>query len=128
MKKVAFASRLLLGLLFTIFGFNGFLHFIPMPPPEGLAGQFMGALFASKYLVAIFVLQILGGGLLLANRFVPLALAILAPIVVNIVLFHALMAPQGLGLAFLTVALWAVVFTAERDAFKALFAVKTIRA
>lgn len=125
MKTVSLISRLLLGLLFTVFGLNGFLHFIPMPPPEGLAGQFMGALFVSKYLVAVFALQLIGGVLLLSNRFVPLALAILAPIVVNILLFHVTMAPQGLGMAVVTTALWSVVFFRERAAFRALFAAKS---
>jgi putative oxidoreductase len=125
MKTAALISRLLLGLLFTVFGLNGFLHFIPMPPPEGLAGQFMGALFVSKYLVPIFVLQLIGGVLLLANRFVPLGLSLLAPIIVNIVLFHVTMDPKGLGMAIVTVALWSVVFFRERAAFRSLFAAKS---
>lgn len=125
MKIVALISRYLLGLLFTVFGLNGFLHFIPMPPPEGLAGQFMGALFVSKYLVPIFALQVIGGVLLLSNRFVPLALAILAPIIVNIVLFHATMDPKGLGMALVTVALWSVIFVRERAAFRGLFTAKS---
>jgi hypothetical protein len=125
MKIVARISRLLLGLLFTVFGLNGFLHFIPMPPPQGLAGQFMGALFVSKYLMPIFALQTIGGVLLLANRFVPLALAILAPIIVNIVLFHVTMDPKGLGMAIVTLALWAVVFYRERAAFAGLVTAKS---
>lgn len=125
MKTITLISRILLGLLFTVFGLNGFLHFIPMPPPQGVAGQFMGALFVSQYLVAIFALQTIGGVLLLANRFVPLALAILAPIIVNIVLFHVTMEPKGLGMALVTVALWAVLFYRQRAAFAGLFAAKT---
>ena len=124
MKIIVTISRIILGLLFTVFGLNGFLHFIPMPPPQGVAGQFMGVLFTSGYLVPIFALQTVGGALLLANRFVPLALAILAPIIVNIVLFHATMDVKGLGLAFVAVALWSVVFFRERGAFKGLFAAK----
>lgn len=121
MKPFVLISRLLLGFTFTVFGLNGFLHFIPLPPPEGVAAQFMGALAASGFLMPVFVLELVAGVLLLANRFVPLALALLAPIVVNIALYHALMARHGLGFAAFTAALWAIVFHRERAAFAGLF-------
>ncbi len=117
MKIVALLARVLLGLLFLVFGLNGFLHFIPMAPPAGLAGQYMGALFLSHYLLAVFLLEIVGGVLLLANRFVPLALVLLGPVVVNILLFHALMAPEGLPVALFATVLWAILFYAVRGAF-----------
>lgn len=121
--KIAFtAARILLGLLFTVFGLNGFLHFIPMQPPTGLAGQYMGALFVSHYLVVVFLLQLAGGLLLLANRFVPLALLLLGPVLVNIVLFHALLAPAGLPLAVVATLLWLVIFSGVRQAFTGVFA------
>ena len=88
MKIATLIARILLGVLFLVFGLNGLLHFIPLPLPSGLAGQYMGALFVSHYLVVVFLLQVIGGALLLANRFVPLALVLLGPIVVNILLFH----------------------------------------
>ena len=122
MKIVSLISRLLLGLTFAIFGLNGFLHFIPIPPHEGVAGQFMGALVVSHYLIPVFALQVAAGLLLLVNRFVPLALAILAPIIVNIALYHALMAPHGGGLVAATIALWVMVFHRERTAFAGLLA------
>jgi hypothetical protein len=125
MKIAVLISRILLGLLFTVFGLNGFLHFFPMSPPQGIAGQFMGALFVSHYLIPIFAFQTIGGVLLLANRFVPLALAILAPIIVNIVLFHVTMDVKGLGLALVTVALWAVLAYRERAAFAGLLAARS---
>jgi len=121
MKIAANIARVLLGLIFTVFGLNGFLNFIPMPPPAGIAGQFMGALFVSHYLQAIFSLQLAGGVLLLANRLVALALLILGPVIVNILFFHIFMAPQGLPLALVTVALWTVVFVRARPAFGGLF-------
>ena len=121
MKLAALIARYLLGLIFLVFGLNGFLHFIPMPPPVGVAGQFMGALFVSHYLVPIFLLQVIPGVLLLSNRFVPLALTLLAPIIVNIVLFHALMAPEGLPMAVIVTALWGVVAFNRRAAFAGLF-------
>lgn len=117
MKIAALIARILLGLLFLVFGLNGFLHFIPMPPPAGLAGQYMGALFLSHYLVAVFLLQIIGGALLLANRFIPLALILLGPVLVNILLFHSLMAPEGLPMALFATVLWAILFYSVRRAF-----------
>ena len=81
----------------------------------------MGALFVSHYLTLIFAVQVIGGVLLLANRYVPLALAILAPVIVNILSFHALMAPSGLPLALFVTVLWALVFVHVRSAFAPLF-------
>jgi putative oxidoreductase len=121
MKIAALISRILLGLLFTVFGLNGFLHFIPMQQPTGLAGQYMGALFVSHYLVVVFVLQLVGGVLLLANRFVPLALVLLGPVIVNILLFHATMAPEGLPMILFAIVLWLIVFTGVRQAFAGVF-------
>jgi hypothetical protein len=118
MKIAVLITRILLGLLFTVFGLNGFLHFIPMqPPPPGLAGQYTAALFQSHYLVVVFLLQLIGGLLLLANRFVPLALLLLGPVIVNILLFHVFMAPEGLPMALFAVVLWLVVFAGVRKAF-----------
>jgi hypothetical protein len=125
MKTVSRLARYLLGLIFLVFGLNGFLHFIPMPPPSGVAGQFMGALFVSHYLVAIFLLQVAGGGLLLANRYVPIALVLLGPVVVNILLFHATMAPNGLPLAVIATALWVTVFVGVRPAFAGVLAARS---
>jgi putative oxidoreductase len=121
MKISTSIARILLGLLFLVFGLNGFLHFIPMPPPSGLAGQYMGVLFVSHYLVLVFLVQVLGGALLLANRFVPLALILLGPVLVNILLFHSLMAPAGLPLALFAAVLWGVVFYGVRRAFAGVF-------
>jgi putative oxidoreductase len=121
MKILTNISRFLLGLIFLVFGLNGFLHFIPMPPPGGVAGQFFGALFVSNYLVPIFALQVISGVLLLVNRFVPLALTILAAIIVNILLFHLLMNPAGLGLALVVAILWGVVFASVRSSFAGIF-------
>src|SRR5260370_8831049 len=121
MKIATLIARILLGLLFLVFGLNGFLHFIPMAPPPGLAGQYMGALFFSHYLVAVFLLQTIGGALLLANRFVPLALVLLGPVLVNILLFHALMAPEGLPMALFATVLCAILFYSVRRAFAGVF-------
>jgi putative oxidoreductase len=121
MKIATLIARILLGLLFLVFGLNGFFHFIPMPPPSGLAGQYMGALFVSHYLVFVFTVQVIGGALLLANRFVPLALLLLGPVLVNILLFHSLMAPAGLPVALFAAVLWGIVFYGVRRAFAGVF-------
>ena len=113
-------ARFLLGLIFLVFGLNGFLHFIPMPPPTGVAGQFMGALFVSHFLSVIFAIQLIGAVLLLVNRYVPIALTLLAPIIVNILLFHLLMAPSGLPLALVATVLWVLVSLSARSAFNGL--------
>jgi putative oxidoreductase len=121
MRTVSAIAQYLAGVIFLVFGLNGFLHFIPFPPPSGVAGLFMGALYVSHYLWVIFAFQVVAGVLLLANRYVPLAVAVLAPVIVNIIVFHALMAPSGLPLALFVAVLWAVIFVDIRPAFGGLF-------
>jgi hypothetical protein len=111
----------LAGVVFLVIGLNGFLNFIHLPPPGGIAGQFMGVLYASHYLMVISAFQVIAAILLLVNRYVPLAVAMLAPVIVNILSFHALMAPSGLPLALLMAVLWAVIFVDLRPAFSGLF-------
>jgi hypothetical protein len=122
MKTTTVIARFLLGFIFLVFGLNGFLHFIPAPPPPaGTAGQFVGALLASNYLVVVFLLQLIPAILLLLNRYVPLALTLLAPIIVNILLFHILMVPSGLALALVVTVLWIATFLSVRSAFDGLW-------
>src|SRR3984893_13553770 len=121
MKTAFVIARYLAGVIFLVFGLNGFLNFIPLPPPGGIAGPFMGALYGSHYLWVIFAFQVIAGVLLLVNRYVPLAAAILAPVLVNILTFHALMAPAGLPLALFVAILWIVIFIEVRPAFSGLF-------
>jgi putative oxidoreductase len=121
MRTVSVIARYLAGVIFLVMGLNGFLNFIPLPPPGGIAGQFMGALDVSHYLWVIFAFQVIAGALLLVNRYVPLAVAVLAPVIVNILVFHALMAPSGLLLALFVAVLWAVIFIDVRPAFSGLF-------
>ena len=94
--------------------------FHPDAAPAGVAGQFFGALYLSHYLVVIFLLQLGPAVLLLLNRYVPLALTLLGPIVVNILLFHLLMAPNGLPLAFVVTTLWILTAVSVRSAFRGL--------
>jgi putative oxidoreductase len=121
MRIAAAIARYLAGAIFLVMGLNGFLNFIHFPPPTGIAAQFMGALYVSHYLWVIFAFQVVGGALLLVNRYVPLAVAILAPVLVNIIVFHITMAPAGLPLALFVALLWAVIFVDVRPAFSGLF-------
>jgi putative oxidoreductase len=121
MRTASVVARYLAGVIFLVMGLNGFLNFIPLPPPGGIAGQFIGALYVSHYVWVIFAFQVIAGVLLLVNRYVPLAVAVLAPVIVNILSFHALMAPSGLPLALLVALLWALIFVDVRPAFAGLF-------
>lgn len=126
MKIVTLIARLLLGLAFVVLGLNSFLNFLNLgPAPTGLAGQFMGALFMSHYYWVIAVLQIIAGLLLLVNRFVPLALVLLGPIIVNILLYHLFLHPAGAGLAIAVTVLWFIVFYRERQYFSSIFVQRT---
>jgi putative oxidoreductase len=125
MKIASLIARLLLGLIFLTFGLNGFLHFIPAPPPTGAAGQFAMAMAATRYWMVIFAVQALSGLLLLVNRFVPLALVALAAEIVNIIAFHIFMAPQGLPLALIVALLWAIVALRNKQHLAGIFVART---
>lgn len=118
-SKLPTVARVLLGLVFFVFGLNGFFHFIPQPPMSGPPAEFAGALVATGYMFPLIkTTEVVGGLLLLSGRLVPLALTLLAPVIVNIVLFHLVLAPGGYGmLAFL---LGAEIYLAwaYRDAFR----------
>lgn len=110
-------SRILLGLIFLVFGLNGFLHFIPAPQYQGVAQQFIGAIFTSHFYIIVFLTQIVGGVLLFAKKYVPLGLLLLGPVLVNILCFHIFMAPKQIPLALFATALWFLVFFRVRTAF-----------
>jgi putative oxidoreductase len=121
MKIAVLIARILLGLVFLAFGLNGFLNFMPGSLPSGPAGQFLSLLVQSHYDLFVSALQLAGGVLLLVNRYVPLALVLLGPVIVNIVLFHLLMDPSGLPFAAPVVILWGVVFLRHRQYFSGIF-------
>ena len=114
MKIVVMIARLLLGAIFVVFGMNVYLHFLPMQMPTGVALEFLGALASTHYLYVIAVFEVIPGLFLLFNRFVVLGLALLAPVVFNILVFHILMAPSGLLLAVIVAMLWMLVFHRHR--------------
>jgi len=126
MRILTLIARLLLGLIFIVFGLNAFLHFLNMGSmPTGLALQFIGALVQSHYMWVVAALQIIGGVLLLVNRFVPLALVLLGPVIVNILLYHILLWPVGVVLALVVTILWFIVFYGVRGYFSGIFAQRT---
>jgi len=106
MKIATHIVRSLLGLAFVVFGANILHPFLPMPPlPDNPAGQFSRALMQSHYMLVVGALQLIGGLLLLAGRYVPLGLTLLGPVVVNILLFHVFLEPGGLPIALVFSAL-----------------------
>ena len=125
MKITAIVARYLLGLIFTVFGLNGFLHFIHQPPPPNpLALQFLVAVSASHFAAFFSALQALAGLLLLFGLFVPLALTVLAAELYNILAFHLTMAPGSIGPALFACVLWILVFLQYRESFSGIFRAK----
>jgi putative oxidoreductase len=124
MKIAVIVARILLGLIFLIFGLNGFLNFLHLPMPPGPAGQYMGVLFASHYLAVVCLVEVIGGALLLSGQFIPLALVLLGPVVFNILLFHTFLFPAGVPPALVTTILWFIVFYGVRHAFAGIFVQK----
>ena len=121
MKIATIIARILLGLIFILFGSNAFLRFLPMPPlPQGVTGEYLHAFFASGYVYFIGGFQVLGGLLLLIGRFVPLGLTILGAVIVNIWIFHILMAPEGFPPAIVVGILELFLVWRYRDAFKGI--------
>ena len=127
MKIVTLIARILLGLISVVFGLNGFLNFLNTgPAPTGLAGQFLGALVQSHYYWVVAVLQIAGGVLLLVNRFVPLALVLLGPVIVNIICYHVFLNPSGAVPAAVVTVLWLIVFYGNRQHFSGIFVQRNV--
>jgi putative oxidoreductase len=121
MNSAAAIARFVLGLVFVVFGLNGFLNFMPMGPVPALAGQFFGALIQSHYMAVVLTLEIVSGLLLVTNSYALLATTFVAPILVNILLFHIFMAPAGLPVAVFVTALWVVSAYPYRVLLSALF-------
>ncbi len=122
MKIVATVARYLLGVIFLFFGSNLLFHFLPNPPlPPGPMANFSSALAESHYIYAVGFFQVAPAILLLINRYVPLALTVLAGIIVNIDLTHILMAPSGLPVAAVVSILWLLVFLRVKGAFAGIF-------
>lgn len=120
MKVAAVIARILLGLMFLVFGLNYFFHFFPMTPPPGDAGVLMGIFYAHGWFTFHGVLYVLAGALLLAGWYVPVGLTILGPIIVNILLFHITIAP-GIAPGLVVAALELFLIWAYWPAFRNIF-------
>ncbi len=122
MRIAVLICRLLLGFVFVLFGLNGFLNFIPQPPiPPGLMADFNRVMRESHYLVLPFAIQLLSGVLFLIGQYIPLALVLIGPVIVNILMFHVLLAPAGIAPGVVVAILWCVVAYANRDALAGIF-------
>ena len=125
MKVASTIARYLLGLMFTVFGLNGFLNFIHQPPPANpLALQFLIAVSSSHFAAFFFAVQLIGGLLLLSGYFVPLALTLLAAELYNILAFHLTLAPASIPPALVASGLWVLVFLQHRRNFQHILAAK----
>lgn len=123
MSVVSLIARILLGLLFTLAGFSPL--FIGTPPPmPGLAGTLNTAFYASHWIYAISLAQFVAGVLLLTNRYVPVALVILAGFLYNSIVFHGLVMPATLPVPIVVVALWVLAALPYRRQFATLFTAK----
>jgi len=118
-------ARILLGLMFLVFGLNGFLNFMPAPKdmPQDIMNV-VGALMKAGYMTVVSATEVLVAVMLLTNRFVPLALALLAPIVVGIITFHVAMAPATIGPGIVVLVIELYLARAYRGAFRPMLAAK----
>ena len=121
MKYAILGARLLLGIVFLVFGANKIVHFMPVALPPGDPTQFISIMAIHKWLSIVALIEIIGGLLLLVGRFVPLALTLLGPVVVNIFLFHMLLAPSGLPVSIGLVVLELFLLFAYRISFRGIF-------
>jgi uncharacterized membrane protein YphA (DoxX/SURF4 family) len=120
-------ARVFLGLIFFVFGLNGFLHFIPNPTEvlPDRASAFLGGLMGTGYLFPLLKgVEVIAGFMLLSNRFVPLALALLAPIIVNIVAFHTLLVPSGVAIALVVLVLEVFLAWSYREVYRPMLAAR----
>jgi len=124
MRVATLIARILVGLIFVVFGSNAFLNFIHAPLPSGPGGQFLTLLFQSHYVLFVGGVQVLGGALLLANRYVPLGIALLGAVIFNILLYHLLLEHTGWPLAVVVAILWVILFYRYRQNFASLFVQK----
>lgn len=123
--KAAHAARLFLGLVFFVFGLNGFFGFLPQPPMPEAAGALLGAFAGAGYFFPVLKgTEVLAGALLLSNRFVPLALILLAPIVVQIALFHVFLTPDQIAMSLVLVALEVFLAWSYRHVFRGVLAAR----
>ena len=124
MKIATIVAQVLMGFTFVFFGSNAFLNFLHGPMPQGLAGQFLSVLIASKFVLFVGGVQVIGGALLLVNRYVPLGLTLLAPVLFNILVYHGLMDRAGVGPGIVMTLLWVFLMFRYKKNFVGIFEAK----
>jgi uncharacterized membrane protein YphA (DoxX/SURF4 family) len=130
MKIVVLIARILLGLVFVVFGLDKLIHIFPVPPqPPGVMGEYLHAMTTTHYMMVVGVFEVVGGLLLIIGRFVPLGLCLLAPVIVNILIVDVLIVgvaamPSGFVVGLVVALLWLLIFNRERSAFSGVFRAK----
>ena len=127
MKIVSWIARILLGLMMVVFGSNPFLKFLPMQLPPGLAGQYLTVLFQSHIVYVVGAVQVIGGLLVFINRYVPLGLTLLGPVIVNILCYHLFMDPKGIGPGILALICWFILFFRYRQSFAGILGTQPVQ-
>jgi hypothetical protein len=126
MKIATIIAQVLVGLVFVVFGSNAFLQFMKGPLPPGQAGEFITILFTSKWVLFIGGVQVVGGAIVLSNRYVPLGLTLLGPVIFNILLFHGLLNHAGWQPGVVMAILWIFLFSRYKKNFAGIFAAKAM--
>jgi putative oxidoreductase len=124
MKIASTVARILLGIIFVFFGANLVHPFLKQAMPPGPAGQFLGGLYVTHFLVLIGLFQVVGGLLMLIGRYVTLGLVILGPVIVCIDFFHLVVVPSGIPMATLVTLLWILVALAHKHHLAGIFSAK----
>ena len=121
MKFALIGARVLLGLIFVVFGLNGFFNFIPPPEMNESAGALMGALVATGYfMIIVKLVEVVAGLMILTGKYLPLGLILLAPVSVHILLFHVFLDTAGLGMAIFIIVMQVFLAWAYRDSYSGI--------
>ena len=126
MKIATIVAQVLVGLVFVVFGLNAFLQFMKGPLPPGQAGEFITILFTSKWVLFVGGVQVVGGAIVLSNRYVPLGLTLLGPVIFNILLFHGLLSHAGWQPGVVSAILWVFLMFRYQKNFAGIFAAKAM--
>lgn len=125
MEKANLIIRILFGLMLVIFGLNKFLQFMPIPPMPEAAGEFMGALVKSGYLmIVVAIVEIITGVLLLTNKYQSLALIVVFPVILNAFLFHLFLDLPGIGGAAIAIAMNIFLLYTNKESYSNLLKIK----
>ena len=126
MKIATIVAQVLVGLVFVVFGSNAFLQFLKAPLLPGQAGEFVTIFASSKWALFVGGVQVIGGALVLVNRYVPLGLTLLGPVIFNILLFHGLLSHAAWQPGVVMAILWIFLFSRYKKNFAGIFAAKAM--